>query len=130
MICLNRSNMSENDPKGRNFGKQIEREVFIQQDACCANCGKDMSFFPRGMIEYHHVIPYHISHDSSLENCVMLCPNCHALIHEWNKQHPQNMWNKQSIELIEDAIFMINCDLKKKYLSDYLNYGVEFKGCF
>lgn len=45
----------------------------VRKEACfgCAVCGKPI-------IEYHHIVPFHVSHDHSPTNLIVLCPTEHA----------------------------------------------------
>jgi predicted HNH restriction endonuclease len=48
----------------------------------------------------HHVRRYSVTEDNSLNNLVMLCPNCHALIHTLENCKDVEMQNilKSSID--------------------------------
>lgn len=52
---------------------KIRREV-IKRDKVCTKCFKDGK-------EVHHIIPYSISGDDSLENLTLLCKSCHLKTH-------------------------------------------------
>jgi 5-methylcytosine-specific restriction enzyme A len=58
----------------RIFPRAVKREACRRANGCCEACGIKIG---HGGIEYHHIIEWTISHDSSLGNCKMLCVPCH-----------------------------------------------------
>lgn len=52
---------------------KIRREV-IKRDKVCTKCFKEGN-------EVHHIVPYSISGDDSLENLTLLCKSCHLKTH-------------------------------------------------
>jgi hypothetical protein len=63
----------------RNFSRPVKRSAYARANGCCESCGV---YLPAGFggIEYHHIDPWTISHDSSLGNCRLLCVPCHKEI--------------------------------------------------
>lgn len=62
----------------RHFSRAIKRAAYTRSGGCCENSSCGIAL-PAGWggIEYDHVIPWTISHDSSLDNCRMVCARCH-----------------------------------------------------
>lgn len=60
----------------RIFPRAVKRAAYKRAGGRCQSCG---FVFPAGGggIEYHHIDPWTLSHDSSLENCLVLCIPCH-----------------------------------------------------
>lgn len=54
----------------RNFSTKTKRDAWKR---CAGHCEKCTTKLTTGNIRYDHVIPWEISHDSSLENCQVLC---------------------------------------------------------
>lgn len=59
----------------------------------CERCGKDMGKVygdvGKDYIEAHHAIPlseYNEEHEVKPEDFIMLCPNCHTMIHRLIRQ--------------------------------------------
>jgi hypothetical protein len=57
------------------------RKLVIERDKFCTKCGKDGK-------EVHHIIPYSITADDSLNNLTLLCKSCHLITH-------MEMWRMQ-----------------------------------
>lgn len=64
-------NMSLNRPK---LPTDVERAVRRKSYYGCVRCGCPI-------VEYHHIIPYHIVKEHDEENIVALCSNCHREVH-------------------------------------------------
>ena len=64
-------------PDSRNFPRAVKRAAFKHANGCCESCGVKIG---HGGIEYHHIIEWTITHDSSLGNCRVLCSPCHLKI--------------------------------------------------
>lgn len=62
----------------RQFSRSVKRAAYARSNGRCENpsCGVSL---PAGWggIEYHHINPWTLSHDSSLDNCRVLCVPCH-----------------------------------------------------
>lgn len=57
-----------------------------ERDKVCQNCGAHPDQV--GTLHVHHIVPYRISHDHSLENLVALCNPCHSKVETaWLKQN-------------------------------------------
>lgn len=57
----------------RHFSSKIKRDAWKRARGHCDKCTAKLT---TGNIIYDHVIPWDISHDSSLKNCQVLCWNC------------------------------------------------------
>lgn len=61
----------------REFSKQIKRDAFARSHGFCeAGCGAKL--FP-GKFHYDHDIPDGLGGDPTLENCKVLCHECHGV---------------------------------------------------
>src|SRR6266852_9565439 len=62
----------------RHFSAATKRAAFARSHGRCENSAC-RSPFPAGGggIEYDHIINWHLSRDSSLDNCQCLCTPCH-----------------------------------------------------
>lgn len=62
----------------RNFSRPVKRAAYARSHGRCENpsCGIAL---PAGWggIRYDHIVNWAISRDSSLENCQVLCADCH-----------------------------------------------------
>ena len=57
------------------FSQKQQRQAWINQSKKCAICGK--SFDVKDM-EAHHTIAYGDGGETVVNNCMMLCHDCHA----------------------------------------------------
>lgn len=64
----------------RTFPRSVKRAAYKRSGGRCEHpdC---RTLFPKGGggVEYDHIIPWWISHNSSLSNCEVLCVRCHKL---------------------------------------------------
>jgi len=60
--------------------KEIAKKVYKRDNWECQQCGKH-----GGILNAHHVIPWVISKDNSLDNLITLCVPCHSKIHQLNR---------------------------------------------
>lgn len=69
----------------KNFPTDMEHLTFWMQraaevrarDKVCRDCGKTPSQNRRAL-DVHHIVPYRLSHDNSMENLIALCRSCHT----------------------------------------------------
>ena len=70
-----------------------KKELIERNGIRCMLCG---NIVPYRLIEWHHIIPKHITkffglpQDDSYENGSLLCVNCHKQVHEyewWDKEY-------------------------------------------
>lgn len=62
--------------------EKLRQEVWKRDDFRCQKCGRSRD---EVTIVAHHIVPYRISHDNSLDNLVTLCSSCHKR-EEWALQ--------------------------------------------
>lgn len=55
--------------------RQIRKQVWGRDNYTCQVCGKTNC-----RVETHHIIPFRISKDNSLENLITLCSSCHQRV--------------------------------------------------
>jgi len=60
------------------FSKSIRHKVYERENGSCQNCGG------RGS-EVHHVVPRSRGGRGVISNALLLCDNCHRLIHKENE---------------------------------------------
>ena len=76
-------------------------------DSCfdrCSMCGK---LFIPGVDddrEYHHIIPLDIGGNNLPENIVILCRNCHALVHSYPLEYPKFIKPTRFFDNINDFV--------------------------
>jgi 5-methylcytosine-specific restriction endonuclease McrA len=68
----------EKDSK-RSFTNLQKNSVYDAQKGLCAKCKKPVK---SSIAEYHHIKFHSTGGKSKLNNCQMLCPNCHREIHK------------------------------------------------
>ncbi len=69
----------------------------------CSNCGCPL-------IEYHHIVPYHVSADNSIENLVALCPTCHRKADgpgPWSEDYVRSLMLKPRLEHLVHGIDVV-----------------------
>lgn len=75
--------------RGDNWGK-IRKSVYLRDNYTCGDCGvkcvsKKMANSNHDLsgkiIQCHHIVPYRVSKDNSMENLITLCLTCHSKIH-------------------------------------------------
>lgn len=59
----------------REFTTKIKVAAFKRAEGFCEACG---AFLQGGRVEYDHRIPDALGGDPTLENCEVLCKNCHG----------------------------------------------------
>jgi 5-methylcytosine-specific restriction protein A len=60
----------------------------------CQVCNKEHFKTPIGVYsEVHHIIEWHISHDDTRENLVVICADCHRKFHNATKNEIQSMYD-------------------------------------
>lgn len=57
-----------------------KKQLTIRSKGKCEICGKGNEFLASWLVE-HHVIEYSKTQDNSMDNLVMICPDCHGFIH-------------------------------------------------
>jgi 5-methylcytosine-specific restriction protein A len=62
-------------PGRRTFSAETKRLAWKRCNHQCQNCTAQVT--GAGDIEFDHVVPWELSHDSSLGNCQILCLTCH-----------------------------------------------------
>jgi len=63
----------------RYIPQQVKIRVAVRDQGKCRNCGK------KNNLEYHHVIPWHVSKSHALGNIILLCSRCHRIVHGYRK---------------------------------------------
>ena len=76
--------------------REIRKIVLKRDKNICQLCGNN-----KKTLQVHHLIPYRISEDNSLENLISLCPSCHGKVEQYYRKHPNDymrifyeVWNK------------------------------------
>lgn len=89
----------------RHFSTKTKRDAWKRCKGHCEKCTTKLS---TGNIIYDHVIPWEISHDSSLENCQCLCKSC-----DGQKTYGQDLSTIAKVHRIEDRAIGIERPSKK-----------------
>ena len=63
----------------RFYSHEDKRIALDRQEYMCGGCGQDLSSHPMGYCQGHHMLPYGMGGDTSIENLMILCPNCHVV---------------------------------------------------
>lgn len=65
-----------------------------RQAALCGMCGTD--FRRDGIPNFHHVLPCNCGGSNNLDNCVVLCKECHYAAHNYgNYRQPLELLRKE-----------------------------------
>lgn len=124
---------------GRAISEDIQRRLFAESMGRCMNpdCKKELFFDNGDIIEKAHIIPYCDTADSSFENLIVLCPNCHTNfdknfafkaeeVKQW-KQIRANELNSffskkySSFNDLKDKVKPLLCENKTIYENYYLS---------
>ena len=63
----------------RYIPQHIKTQVAVRDKGRCTRCGNKGSL--RKPLQFHHVIPWHISKSHAPGNIVLLCERCHLFMH-------------------------------------------------
>lgn len=100
------------------FSKETKLKCFQLSFRHCCLCDKQCST----KIEIDHLIPISEGGDSSFDNAIPLCFDCHAEIHSYNDKHPKG--NKYRIEELKER----RNQIYDKYTSPFVpNIHFEIK---
>lgn len=65
------------------FPQSVSDEVMVKCSRHCCLCGEYKGLF----LQLHHIVPVAKGGDNSADNCIPLCPNCHAQVENYNPKH-------------------------------------------
>ena len=103
--------------KRNNFNDKIKTKCLQCCDRYCCLCGKQCST----NIEIHHIVPIEKKGDSSFENAIPLCFDCHAKVQNYNKKHPKgNKYQSEELRAKRDQTY-------NKYTSPFIPNMVHFE---
>ena len=63
----------------RYIPQHIKNHVVMRDKNKCTRCNGKGSL--RDPLQFHHVIPWHISKSHAIGNIVLLCGKCHLAVH-------------------------------------------------
>ena len=66
--------------RNRARATSVRREVMVRANQACETCC--FSFW--AVLVVHHIIPVQLGGSAHRSNLIVLCPNCHALIHHYS----------------------------------------------
>jgi len=58
----------------------LRKEVEARDEFTCQSCGLRGQTFNK-IFEVHHIVPVYLNGEDDLDNLVLLCPNCHKMVH-------------------------------------------------
>lgn len=62
----------------RRFFSQDEKRIALErQEYMCGECGADLWREPIGANQGHHILPYGMGGETTIDNLIVLCPTCH-----------------------------------------------------
>lgn len=79
LAAIDRDPLKESPGRARKNHSTIKADLLAEHGAACSACPAKMP--ADSLIHLHHVIPVSESGPDTRENCVLLCPNCHAVAH-------------------------------------------------
>ena len=93
--------------------KKIKKMVKERDNFTCVKCGKKET--NKEWLQVHHIVPYRLTQDNSLDNLVTLCSKCHG------KSEPRYLKIKK-INKIKDSVKVYNfsVDEDESYLAEDL----------
>lgn len=117
----------------------IERRLYAESMGRCMNpaCKKELLSFNGDLIEKAHIVPSCKTADSSFENMVVLCPNCHTAFDKNAAFSPEEVlsWKKtrqnelesffavrfDSFQELKENVVPLLCENKTIFENYYLN---------
>lgn len=89
--------------KQRAFTKTQQKEILTQQNNLCA--GEYCKHKPLDLriVQYHHVEGWAARGKTKVQNGIAVCPNCHALIHYYEKLEIQERDDDEDDEGDDDS---------------------------
>lgn len=74
----------------RDFNDRTKQEARGLSSGYCCICHQQI------VKRFHHLIPYEEGGDSSIDNCVPICVNCHSYVHNTG-------YNRDEIKILRDS---------------------------
>lgn len=110
---MNDISLSEECKKRKNLSEQ-KREL-IKSKGCCEICGH--TFKP--ILQIHHIEPLSTGGNDEEENLLILCPNCHKIIHSIDSDYSIQMFGSDYFDNWLDE----HVSAKRKRV--YVNYALK-----
>lgn len=63
----------------RFYSHEDKRQMLERQEYMCGECGTDLWRDPIGKNQGHHILPFSMGGETSVENGIVLCQLCHQL---------------------------------------------------
>lgn len=76
-VLLLETNLSPQKIEPTKISHALKKEVFKKYKSVCGNCG----FGIKSILELHHLLPFNSNGANKVENIILLCPNCHKMVH-------------------------------------------------
>lgn len=71
--------------KERKINQKIIKKLKNVYDGICQLCGNNpVATFDTSILEGHHIEYFSKSQNNNMDNIILVCPNCHSLIHKLN----------------------------------------------
>lgn len=110
--------MKERHRQNREFSKETKREALIRAEYACEQCGVHHD---QSALQAHHILGlwYAYNHHpeissvvlKSLENCMIVCPDCHDELHHsdwWEEEmddQAQHLLKFQTQNMFDDDLY-------------------------
>jgi len=76
-----------------NRNADVIAEVLERADSICESCYQPALFIRKDLtpyLEVHHQIPLAVGGKNTIENAIVVCPNCHRGVHHTNTTQKSN----------------------------------------
>lgn len=82
---------AERVSRHRRFSSELRKQAILKAGSKCQLCHIEGSFDETNetsFLEIHHIRPLSKGGENALENIVVLCPNCHKIVHDRLRKDP------------------------------------------
>jgi len=84
------------------FPKKIADEVLVKSGRRCSICNK----FCGTKIELHHIKPKYQGGEDIVDNCILLCFDCHADVGSYNSNHPKGKkYSEKELKMHREKLY-------------------------
>lgn len=83
------------------FSKKVKEDAFVSCNRRCCLCDT----YCGTKIEAHHILPESKGGQNTLENCIPVCFNCHAEVHEDANNPKGNKYSESELRRLREKAF-------------------------